>query len=239
MDARRRILVVEDEEDLAASLKYSIEKEGGYVVDVAGDGETALREFARHHYDLAILDISLPGIDGLTVCREMRRRPEAGDLRILILTARVEEMDKVVGLEVGADDYVTKPFSLKELLARVRALLRRTERSAEAQKAYSDGVMFLDAESRVLRVGGKDLALTRKEFDLISALVKNRGRVMTREQILQQVWGYQYFGETRTVDVHVRRLRSKLGQAARGRIETIIGVGYRFRAPEDQQEETR
>jgi len=242
MDARRRILVVEDEDDLAVSLKYSLEKDGGYRVDTVGDGEKALREVARQHYDLVILDISLPGVDGLTVCREMRRSPEAGDLRILMLTARVGETDKIVGLEVGADDYVTKPFSVKELLARVRALLRRADRSAETQRTYSDGVLFLDAESRVLRVGGKDLTLTRKEFDLISALVKNRGRVMTREQILQQVWGYQYFGETRTVDVHVRRLRAKLGKAAQNRIETIIGVGYRFRAeraPDDQPEELR
>ncbi|MGH9389365.1 MAG: winged helix-turn-helix domain-containing protein, partial [Vicinamibacteria bacterium] len=148
---------------------------------------------------------------------------------LLMLTARVEESDRIVGLELGADDYITKPFSMREMLARTRALLRRANRAVEEPTAYFDGVIHLDPASRVLKVHDREVALTRKEFDILAALVGSRGRVISREQLLQKVWGYQYFGETRTVDVHIRRLRKKLGTAAEDRIETIIGVGYRFR----------
>ncbi|HZI93089.1 MAG TPA: response regulator transcription factor [Patescibacteria group bacterium] len=231
MTQRRKVLVIEDEEDIALSLKYNFEKDGAFLVDVAADGEKGLLEAGRKQYDLVILDLNLPGIDGLSVCKALRKQRLSADVPIIMLTARVDETDKVVGLELGADDYVTKPFSTRELVARARALLRRSGRAEQGSEAYSDGVMFLDPESRVLRVKGKPVSLTRKEFDLLVALVNNRPRVMTREHLLESVWGYRDFGESRTVDVHVRRVRKKLGDSLEGRLETVIGVGYCFREP--------
>jgi two-component system alkaline phosphatase synthesis response regulator PhoP len=175
-------------------------------------------------------------MDGLTVCKMLRRQPGTATTPIVMLTARVEESDKIVGLELGADDYITKPFSMKEILARARAVMRRSERSPEQASVYSDGMIFLDPAGYILRVQKKEVSLTRKEFDLLTALVMNRGRVLTRDQLLERVWGHGYYGETRTVDVHIRRLRKKLGKAAQERIETIVGVGYRFRAPERASE---
>jgi DNA-binding response OmpR family regulator len=147
----------------------------------------------------------------------------------MMLTARVEESDTIVGLELGADDYITKPFSMKEILARARAVLRRSESPAEEASTYSDGLIHLDPSSHILMVQGAEVTLTRKEFDLLTTLVGNRGRVMSRDQLLERVWGHGYFGETRTVDVHIRRLRKKLGKPAQDGIETVVGVGYRFR----------
>jgi two-component system alkaline phosphatase synthesis response regulator PhoP len=232
MDLRKKILIVEDDEDIALSLKYNFEREGGYVVEVAPTGERGL-ELASRGFDLVILDLTLPDMDGLSVCTALRRGRGPADVPVIMLTARVEESDKIVGLEIGADDYVTKPFSIKELVARARALLRRAEARGSAPEdraVYADDALRLDPAARELRVHGRPVELTRKEFDLLAALIAGRGRVLTREQLLQKVWGYEYFGETRTVDVHVRRLRKKLGAAAQERIETIIGVGYRFRA---------
>ena len=228
---RPRILVIEDEEDIAHSLKYNFEKDGAFMVDVAADGEKGLLEAGRRQYDLIILDLNLPGIDGLSVCRSLRQQRLTADVPIIMLTARVDETDKVVGLELGADDYVTKPFSTRELVARARALLRRSGREDQGSEVYSDGVIFLDPESRVVRVNGKPVILTRKEFDLLAALVRNRPRVMSRERLLETVWGYRDFGESRTVDVHVRRVRKKLGEPLGSRLETVIGVGYCFREP--------
>ena len=145
-----------------------------------------------------------------------------------MLTARVEESDKIVGLELGADDYITKPFSMKEILARTRAVLRRADRAPEEPLAYADPLLSIDTAARIVKVRGKEVALTRKEFDLLAALVESRGRVLTRDQLLEKVWGQAFYGETRTVDVHIRRLRKKLGEPAEDRIETVIGVGYRF-----------
>jgi DNA-binding response OmpR family regulator len=229
VDLRKRILIIEDDEDIVLSLKYNLEKEGGYVVATAGDGETGLKMISQRPPHLVILDLNLPGIDGLSICRSIREKPESAGVPIMMLTARIEESDKVVGLEIGADDYVTKPFSMKEILARVRAVLRRRDRPPEEGEAYSDDLISLDPASRIVRVGGREVTLTRKEFDLLATLVRSRGRVLNRDQLLQKVWGYEYFGETRTVDVHVRRLRQKLGKPGQDRIETIVGVGYRYR----------
>ena len=229
VDLRKRILIIEDDEDIVLSLKYNLEKEGGYVVATAPDGETGLRMISQKPPQLVILDLNLPGLDGLSVCRSIREKPESSGVPIMMLTARIEESDKVVGLEIGADDYVTKPFSMKEILARVRAVLRRRDRPPEEGEAYSDDLISLDPASRMVRVGGREVPLTRKEFDLLAILVRSKGRVLSRDQLLQKVWGYEYFGETRTVDVHIRRLRQKLGRPGQDRIETIVGVGYRYR----------
>jgi DNA-binding response OmpR family regulator len=225
---RRRILIIEDEADIAASLRYNLEKSGGYSVATADSGEAGLALARQKNFDLVILDLMLPGMDGLEVCRAVRASTETAHMPLLMLTARVEETDKLVGLEMGADDYLTKPFSMKEVLARVRALLRRARRAEEPAAAYRAGGIEVDFEGHVLRSGGKEVSLTRMEFALLSALIKSRGRVLTRDHLLQKVWGYEYAGATRTVDVHVRRLRQKLGSPG-DQIETIVGVGYRFR----------
>jgi DNA-binding response OmpR family regulator len=234
MDLRRQVLIIEDDEDIALSLKYNLEKEGGFSVETASDGESGLRAAAHRRPDLVILDLNLPGTDGLSVCRTLRRQPATSAVPIMMLTARVEETDKIVGLELGADDYVTKPFSMREMLARTRAVLRRFERGTGDAPAYTDDLIHLDVAARVIKVAGKPVSLTRKEFDLLAALIGSRGRVLSRDQLLERVWGQAYYGETRTVDVHVRRLRQKLGTAAEPRIETVIGIGYRYRSPDPE-----
>src|SRR5213592_3886388 len=186
MDLRKRILIIEDDEDIALSLKYNLEREGGYSVATTGDGEAGLRAASQKPPDLVILDLSLPGLDGLSVCKAIRRTPSTAEVPIMMLTARIEESDKIVGLEIGADDYVTKPFSMREILARTRAILRRGERGADDPAVYSDDLIHLDPAGHILRVAGREVSLTRKEFDLLAALVKNRGRVMSRDQLLQK-----------------------------------------------------
>lgn len=229
-DVRRLVLVVEDDADIAFSLKYNLEKEGGFVVQTAGDGASALRAAEARTPDLVILDLNLPGLDGLSVCRTLRARPATAAVPIIIVTARVEESDTIVGLELGADDYITKPFSMKEILARARAVLRRAGRSPAEPEGYSEGVLTVEPSSRTVTVRGAVVPLTRKEFDLLVALIEARGRVLSRDQLLERVWGHAFYGETRTVDVHVRRLRQKLGADLHDSIETVIGVGYRFHA---------
>ncbi|HEX5043411.1 MAG TPA: response regulator transcription factor [Candidatus Polarisedimenticolaceae bacterium] len=224
----KRILVVEDEADIALSLRYNLEREGGYAVTVAADGERALREAEKSPPDAVLLDLNLPGMDGLEVCRQLRRRAATARVPILMVTARVGEGERVTGLDEGADDYVTKPFSIKEVLARLRAVLRRT--SGDDGEVLEDAGLRLDLASREVHVEGAPVVLTRKEFDLLADLLRHRGRVLTRERLLERVWGYDYPGETRTVDVHVRRLRQKLGAPVEARIETVVGVGYRYRA---------
>ena len=224
----KRILVVEDEADIALSLRYNLEREGGYAVTVAGDGERALAEAEKSPPDAVLLDLNLPGMDGLEVCRQLRRRTATARVPILMITARVGEGERVTGLDEGADDYVTKPFSIKEVLARLRAVLRRT--SGEEGEVLEDGTLRIDLASREVHVAGTAVVLTRKEFDLLADLLRHRGRVLTRERLLERVWGYDYPGETRTVDDHVRRLRQKLGDPVESRIETVVGVGYRYRA---------
>lgn len=227
---KRRVLLVEDDADIALSLRHNLEREGGFDVAVAPDGERALQAVAERPPDLILLDLNLPGMDGLELCRRLRRPGPTAAVPIVMVTARIAESDKISGLDLGADDYIAKPFSVKEVLARVRAVLRRTDRTDGDDETLSDPPIRLDLASRRVLVEGTEIALTRKEFDLLADLLRSRGRVLTRERLLERVWGYTYPGETRTVDVHIRRLRKKLGQVADERIETVVGVGYRWRA---------
>ncbi|MCS7282549.1 MAG: response regulator transcription factor [Anaerolineae bacterium] len=228
------ILVVEDEPVLLETLEYNLKREG-YQVLTAADGWTGVETFRREHPDLVILDLMLPDIDGFEVCRILRRE---STVPILMLTARTDEVDKVVGLEVGADDYVTKPFSMRELLARVKALLRRermlreelTTERAEGRKRLVFGDLVIDDASRTVYLRGKPIPLKPREYDLLLFLARHRGMVLSRELILERVWGWDFIGGSRTVDVHIRWLREKLEDdpANPTRIVTVRGVGYRF-----------
>ncbi len=223
----KKILVVDDEATLVATLRYNLEREG-YQVNTAGDGASALAAARSDPPDLIVLDLLLPELDGLEVCRILRREMA---VPILMLTAKVQEVDKVVGLELGADDYVTKPFGMRELLARVRALLRRAETpAAAAADVLRSSDLQVDFRRREASRRGSALALKPKEFDLLAFLARNRGRAFSREQLLNQVWGYDFAGETRTVDVHVRWLRQKIEEepAKPTRLITVRGLGYRF-----------
>lgn len=232
--ADRKILVVEDEENLLEALRYNLEREG-YAVFTASDGETGLETARSESPDLIILDIMLPRMDGLEVCRILRR--ESGVL-ILMLTAKGEEVDRVVGLELGADDYVTKPFSVRELLARVKAMLRRSTGTTSVQAGSADsgvleaGDLTIDTVAHTATIGGSELDLKPREFELLSLLMANPGRAFTRDQLLERLWGHDYIGDARTVDVHVRWLREKIEPEPGSpmRIITIRGVGYRFQA---------
>ena len=232
----QRVLVIEDEENLLEALRYSLEREG-FSVLTATDGEGGLRLAREDSPDVIVLDVMLPGLDGLEVCRILRRETNTP---ILMLTAKGEEIDRVVGLELGADDYVTKPFSMRELLARVRAMLRRSGMGAEASAGAAAaantvlraGDVEIDLTGHTAKVAGNALDLKPREFELLALLVSNKGRAFTRDQILERLWGYDYIGDSRTVDVHVRWLREKI-EAEPGqprKIITIRGVGYRFEA---------
>jgi DNA-binding response OmpR family regulator len=241
----RKILVVDDEQILVDTIAYNLQQ-AGYQVTTASDGASALEAAHRETPDLVILDIMLPEMDGLEVCRLLRRENNTATVPIMMLTAKGDEIDKVVGLEVGADDYVTKPFGRRELLARVRALLRRAdyhsaseeqpvqETADEAPRSGRElvaGPVHIDLAGRRVFCRGQELELQPKQFDLLTYLVRNRGTVLTRDQLLQNVWGYDYVGDTRTVDVHVRWLREKLEEdpANPRLIQTVRGVGYCFR----------
>jgi DNA-binding response OmpR family regulator len=221
------ILIVEDEHELAALIRRQLEGEGHQAL-VAHDGPTALMLAAQAQPDLVILDWMLPGLDGLAVCRRLRER---SIVPILMLTARTEEADRVLGLEVGADDYLTKPFSLRELLARVRAMLRRVELLRRADETFEGpidlGRLLIDPTARRVEVAGEPVDLTVKEYDLLLILARHPGRSFSRSYLLDKVWGDDYEGGDRTVDTHVVRLRRKLGDEGE-RIETVWGVGYRF-----------
>lgn len=226
-----KVLVVDDEKDIAGLVRHHLEKEGFQCLQ-AGDGPTALRLTRQHRPDLLILDLLLPGLDGLEVCRQLRRDAGTARIPILMLTAKAEEVDRVVGLEVGADDYVVKPFSPRELVARVKAILRRAqEPPGPAVRRIGD--LEVNEAGHQVAVKGRSVELTVKEFGLLRALLHANGRVLNREQLLEGVWGYPDATgvESRTVDAHVRRLRQKLGAEAR-RIVTVKGVGYRFDAEE-------
>jgi DNA-binding response OmpR family regulator len=227
-----RILLIEDERDIVELVRYHLEREGFQVVPAA-DGGAGLRRAREEPPDLVVLDLMLPGLDGLEVCRQLRRDPATRSLPILMLTAKADEVDRVVGLEVGADDYVVKPFSPRELVARVRALLRRAAERPPGgpppgPPPLRAGPLVLDEGRHEVTVAGRPVDLTAKEFGLLAALMRARGRVLGRERLLEEVWGYQSAAEieSRTVDVHVRRLREKLGPEAR-RIVTVKAVGYR------------
>ncbi len=221
-----KILIVEDEEHIRQLVTLYLEKEG-FAVEVAADGRAALSKVNATKPDLVVLDLMLPEIDGWEVCRELRRSPLTEALPIIMLTARDDLIDRILGLELGADDYLTKPFNPRELVARVRAVLRRTTRSGAPGKTLRAGDVRVDLERREARVGDRLLQLRAKEFDLLVAFVERPGTVYTRDALLNRVWGYEHEIDTRTVDVHVSALRERLG-GAHSTIETVWGVGYKF-----------
>jgi DNA-binding response OmpR family regulator len=226
-----RLLIVDDDANLRHTLGYAFRQEG-FEVLTAEDGDRALSSFRQTHPDLVILDVMLPGRDGFEVCRALRRE---SDVPVIMLTARDTELDKVVGLEIGADDYLAKPFSTRELVARVRAMLRRTRRVEPARAGAHvevDG-LALDGSRHRVTLGGREIELKPKEFDLLAFFMGHAGQVFGREQLLASVWGYDFAGDSRTVDTHVKTLREKLGDHADDPrwIETVRGVGYRFREP--------
>lgn len=226
---RRRVLVVEDETDIAALIKHTLERGGDIAVDLAASGDAALKAAAELPPDLVLLDLHLPVLSGLEVCRILRQRTETATVPIIMLTARTSEADRIIGLDTGADDYVTKPFSVRELAARVRAALRRGRPAvpAAAPATYRGEHLSADFDAVSVEVDGTPVRLTRREFELLRYLVENRNRVLSRDRLLERVWGYDQIIETRSVDVHVGRLRAKLGAAGR-QIETVVGLGYRF-----------
>jgi DNA-binding response OmpR family regulator len=228
MSSAPRVLVVEDEHDIATLIKHALERGGDAQVEIAGSGDTALRSAAELPPDLVILDLNLPVLSGTEVCRILRARPATATTPILMLTARTSEADRVAGLDLGADDYVSKPFSLRELAARVRALLRRSRSAAvPSTHVYAGTHLRADFDAVAVSVDDQPVKLTRREFELLRFLVDNRNRVISRDRLLERVWGYERSIETRSVDVHVGRLRAKLG-AAGPQIETVVGLGYRF-----------
>jgi DNA-binding response OmpR family regulator len=226
--AKLRILIVEDEQDVAGLIKHAVERGGDADAEIVVSGDTALKAVAERPPDLVLLDLNLPVLDGVEVCRILRSRAETRHLPIIILTARGAEDDKVTGLEIGADDYISKPFSLRELTARIRAVLRRSSVAVEpTAPPYRGAHLIADFEAVAVAVDGRSVRLTRREFELLRFLVQNRNRVVSRDRLLERVWGYDRMVETRSVDVHIGRLRSKLGSAGR-QVETVVGLGYRF-----------
>ncbi|HEY6836535.1 MAG TPA: response regulator transcription factor [Gaiellaceae bacterium] len=223
------VLVVEDETSIASFVSLYL-KNAGYRVQAVGTGQEALDLLGHDRPDLVVLDLMLPDVDGIEVCRRIRR---GSDIPILMLTARDEDVDKIIGLEVGADDYLTKPFNPRELVARVKSILRRAvpERREPQERQLKHGQLEIDAGRREVRVDGKEVQLAPKEFDLLWELLDHRGLVLTRDQLLERVWGYTFAGDTRTVDVHVRQLRRKLGEASP--IVTVWGVGYKVAPARD------
>lgn len=227
--ASTRILVVEDEADIAGLIKHALERAGHGEVQVVNSGDAALTAIAEHPPALVILDLNLPVVSGMDVCRLLRSQTETARLPIIMLTAKTSEAERIAGLDLGADDYITKPFSLRELAARVRAVLRRGPRGSESGPVVYNGThLTADFDAVSVQTDGRDVRLTRREFELLRCLVENRNRVLSRDRLLQRVWGYDREIETRSVDVHVGRLRSKLGPTVGAQIETVVGLGYRF-----------
>jgi len=225
------ILVVDDEEPIQELLRFNLEKEG-YLVCVAKDGQEALKHVENDQPDLLVLDLMLPGMDGLEVCRKLRSNPKFQQIPIIMLTAKGEEIDKVLGLELGADDYMTKPFSPRELLARIKARLRRLNSQEEADaQIIIRGELRVDVTGFRVHVRGEETELTPKEFEFLRVLIAHPGKVYSRDELLERIWGYEYDGDTRTVDVHVRHLRLKVERDPSNPeyIETLRGIGYRFK----------
>jgi two-component system alkaline phosphatase synthesis response regulator PhoP len=222
------VMVIEDEKEIRDLIRYNLER-AGFRVSAAADGEEGLKRLFAARPDAVVLDLMLPGQNGLDVLRKVRGEAATRDLPVMVLTARSTEMDKLLGFERGADDYLTKPFSPRELVARIKALLRRSQ-PGRGEGVIEVGSLRVDALAREVTFKGRRLTLTPREFELLAFFVHRPGRVMSREELLRKVWGYDYLGETRTVDVHVRRLRMKLGDKNRW-IETVTGVGYKFVAP--------
>jgi len=221
------VLVIEDEKDIAELVEYHL-KQSGFPVTVAFDGASALERVKKNRPTLIILDLMLPDMDGKDICRMLKSDPHTRTIPILMLTAKAEEIDRIVGFELGADDYVTKPFSPRELVLRVKAILKKREVDQEEAKVIQLGDLLIDLDRHQVSVSGKPVQLTSIEFKLLVQLSLRKGRVQTREHLLNQVWGYTYEGYARTVDTHIRRLREKLG-ACGDYIETLRGVGYRFK----------
>ena len=225
------VLIVEDEESLAEPLAFLLGKEG-FTVLIAGDGPTALDEFANNDVDIVLLDLMLPGMSGTDVCRQLRK---TSTVPVIMVTARDSEVDKVVGLELGADDYVTKPYSSRELIARIRAVLRRggdADHEPEPNPSVlGDGRVCMDLERHTVTVDGVDTPMPLKEYDLLEYLLRNPGRVLTRGQLIDHVWGEDYVGDTKTLDVHIKRLRNKIEREPSNpsRVITVRGLGYKFR----------
>jgi two-component system phosphate regulon response regulator PhoB len=219
------VLLIEDDRDIAEAIAYQLDK-AGLQVRLAFTGEEGL-EASRRGVDLVLLDLNLPSMDGLEVCRMIRRQSGTAQVPIIIVSARGDEVDRVLGLEMGADDYMVKPFSLKELAARCRAALRRSEQAAGPVASYHDQNFEVEFDAYLVRYRGQEIRLTPKEFELFRYMVERPGRVVTRERLLEHVWGYETDIETRSIDAHIRRLRLKLGPA-RDHVETIVGLGYRF-----------
>lgn len=226
-----QILVVDDEASIRELLSFNLKK-NGYSVETAADGREALAKAAG--MDLVLLDIMLPEVDGLEVCRRLKADPQTSGIPIIMLTAKAEEIDRVLGLELGADDYVVKPFSMRKLLARVKAVLRRSAKDSQSEKGREEtlkiGGLRLDFSSYQAWLHDEPIALTPKEYELLKLLVTNPGRAFTRDELLERIWGYEYYGDTRTVDVHIRHLRAKLkgDENISKAIETVRGIGYRF-----------
>ncbi len=223
----KKILIIEDDKDIVELARHYLEKEN-FVLTEAPDGFSGLKKARAENFDLVILDIMLPEMDGLEVCRELRSDPKTESASIIMLTAKGEETDKIVGLELGADDYITKPFSPKELVARVKALLRRIDRKAEKEKAYRYGNLTLDLSRHEVTFNNKTVELSSKEFDLLECLLRSKGRVLSRDYLMDQVWGYDYYGGMRTVDVHIRRLREKIPILVEA-IQTVKNLGYKLK----------
>jgi DNA-binding response OmpR family regulator len=219
-----RIALIEDDADLSYTTRLNLEREG-YSVSAFENGHEGLVVVQHGGFDFLILDLNLPDLDGFTICRELRRSPATTRLPILMLTARASEQDRVTGLELGADDYLVKPFSVRELLARVAAILRRSKTAEPESSAYDDGVLRIDSLTLRVYVGGREVKLAKKELELLLMLVRNRPAVVSRDRILAEVWQMADDVETRTVDAHIRNLRKKIGK---DRIHTVIGYGYRF-----------
>lgn len=222
----QKIYIVEDEPDIRETLKYNFSNEG-FEVFTAPDGEEALSNIKKVLPDVLILDLMLPGVSGLDVCKSIRADDDIKDMSIIMLTAKGEEIDRVIGFELGADDYVTKPFSVRELILRVKVLLKKQRESLVENKLVTFGPIRIDLDAHELKINDKEIVLTALEFKLLQHLVKRKGRVQTREQLLGDVWGYSAEVTTRTVDTHIKRLREKLGNTS-DYIQTIRGVGYRF-----------
>lgn len=229
MDTPKHILVVEDEADLVELISYNLKKEG-FNVDSAMDGETALSKIKKGRYDLVVLDLMLPGIQGMELCRILRNDPKTETLPIVMLTAKGEDVDKILGLEMGADDYITKPFSPRELVARVKAVLRRSLEKPAAEKILKVGELLIDKERYAVTIKGRPMKLSATEFKLLLFLAERNGKVFNREQLLDAVWSDEAFVEPRTVDVHIRRLRAQIEEdpAHPRYIKTLRGIGYFF-----------
>jgi two-component system alkaline phosphatase synthesis response regulator PhoP len=227
--AGEKILIIDDEAHIVELIKYNLES-NGYKAYTSYNGSDGLKSAEENPVDLIILDLMLPDMDGLEVCKALKRKDETASIPIIMLTAKSSEFDKILGLELGADDYVTKPFSVRELMARVKVILRRSFQDNVESKVISIGDLKIDLAKYQVSKNGKKLGLTLKEFELLRLMSSNRGKVFTREMLLESIWGYDYCGDTRTVDVHIRHLRQKIEDDDNNPkyIETIRGIGYRF-----------